>query len=161
MIIDVASIRGGTVYAGPVQGRGNYVHAYYNKNTNTVGLEAGSTGRLYELGSMQPDPSDFGTSFKFAFVVNENRVVALVGDRFMDIGNFRPLIERDVAFETDDPDTEAFDPALDLRRKGVLATFKNGFGARSGSGRAILFDGVRAGYFGEAGVRDPHCRTVR
>ncbi len=149
VILDVASIRGGTVYAGLYKDNDNYVHAYYNKNTNTVGLEARVDGELYELGSMQPDPSDFGTSFKFAFVVNENRVVALVGDRFMDIGNFRPLIERDVFFETEG--------ALDLRRKGVLATFKNGFGARSGSGRAILFDGVRAGYFGEAGVRDPHC----
>jgi hypothetical protein len=148
VIIDVDSLRGGTVYAGLYKDAGNYVHAYYNKNTNTVGLEARVDGRLYELGTMQPVPSDFGTSFKFAFVVNENRVVALVGDRFMDIGNFRPLIERDVFFETEG--------ALDMRRKGVLATFKNGFGARSGSGRAILFDGVRAGYFGEAGVRDPH-----
>ena len=67
----------------------------------------------------------------------------------MDIGNFRPLIKRDVKFETGDE--------LDLRRKGVLATFKNGFGARNGSGRAIILDSVRAGYFGEAGVRDPHC----
>jgi hypothetical protein len=149
VIIDVESLPGGTVYAGLYKDIGNYVHAYYNRNTNTVGLEARFDGTLYELGSTQPDPSDFGTSFRFAFVANENEVTALVGDRFMDIGNFRPLIKRDVRFETEG--------ALDLRRKGVLATFKNGFGARNGSGRAIVLDGVRAGYFGEAGVRDPRC----
>jgi len=38
----------------------------------------------------------------------------------------------------------------------VLRTFKNGFGARSETGVNIVFDRVRAGYFGEAGVRDPH-----
>jgi hypothetical protein len=148
VIVDVASLPGGTVYAGLYKDNRNYVHAYYNKNTNTVGLEARVDGTLYELGSTQPDPSDFKRSFKFAFVANENEVTALVGDRFMDIGNFRPLIKRDARFETGD--------ALDLRSKGVLATFKNGFGARSDSGRSIVFDGVRAGYFGEAGVRDPH-----
>ncbi|MBA2713712.1 MAG: hypothetical protein H0U55_09200, partial [Rubrobacteraceae bacterium] len=148
VIVDVASQPGGTVYAGLYKDAGNYVHAYYNKNTNTVGLEARVNGRLYDLGSTNPAASDFGGSFKFAFVANENEVTALVGDRFMDIGNFRPLIKRDVKFETED--------ALDLRRTGVLATFKNGFGARSPAGRAIVFDRVRAGYFGEAGVRDPH-----
>jgi hypothetical protein len=156
VIIDVASLAEGTVYAGLYKDENNYVHAYYDKSTNTVGLEARVNGTLYELGSTQPDPSDFGTSFRFAFVANENRVIALVGDRFMDIGNFRPLIERDVAFETNDPDTEAFDPALDLRDETVLATYKNGFGASSDTGSNILVDRVQAGYFGEAGVRDPH-----
>lgn len=148
VIVNVASLVGGTAYAGLYKDRANYVHAYYNRSTNTVGLEARVDGGLYELGSMQPEASDFGTSFKFAFVANENEVTALVGDSSMDIGNFRPLIKRDVKFETVG--------ALDLRRTGVLATFKNGFGARSSTGRTIAFERVRAGYFGEAGVRDPH-----
>jgi hypothetical protein len=39
----------------------------------------------------------------------------------------------------------------------VLETYKNGFGARSDpGGGTIVFDRVRAGYYGEAGVRDPH-----
>jgi len=159
VIIDVASLPGGTVYAGLYKDNGNYVHAYYNRNRNEVGLEVRVDGTLYNLGRMNPDPSDFGASFRFAFVANENEITALVGDRFMDIGNFRPLIKRNAT--TDDNDTP--DPAddtptgLDLRRRGVLATFKNGFGARNGSGRPIVLDRVRAGYFGEAGVRDPHC----
>jgi hypothetical protein len=149
VIIDVASLTEGTVYAGLYKDENNYVHAYYDKSTNTVGLEARVNGTLYELGSTQPDPSDFGTSFRFAFVANENEVTALVGDSFMDIGDFRPLIKRDVRSGTGEN--------LDLRRTDVLATFKNGFGARSDSGSTIVLDGVRAGYFGEAGVRDPHC----
>ena len=152
VIINVASLREGTVYAGLYEDARNYVHAYYDETTNTVGLEARVEGRLYPLGSTQPDREEFGTSFRFAFVANENRVIALVGDRNMDIGNFRPLIERDVFFETGNgsPGT------LDLRRRGVLRDFNNGFGARSNIGSNILFDRVRAGYFGEAGVRDPH-----
>jgi hypothetical protein len=152
VIIDVASLTEGTVYAGLYKNDGNYVHAYYNKTTNTVGLEARVDGVLYEMGTFVPDPADFGASFTFAFVANENRVIALVGDRFMDIGNFRPLIERDLFFETGNgaPGT------LDLRDETVLATYKNGFGASSDTGSNILIDRVRAGYFGEAGVRDPH-----
>ena len=113
---------------------------------------------LYELGSTQPDQNDFGASFRFAFVANENEVTALVGDRFMDIGDFRPLIKRNASTY----DNGTADPAddtptgLDLRRREVLATYKNGFGARSASGSNILLDRARAGYFGEAGVRDPH-----
>jgi hypothetical protein len=158
VIIDVASLPGGTVYAGLYKDNRNYVHAYYNRNRNEVGLEARVDGTLYELGSTNPDPSDFGASFRFAFVANENEVTALVGDRFMDIGNFRPLIKRNATtYDNGTPEPADDEPTgLDLRSRGVLATFKNGFGARNGSGRAIVVDRVRAGYFGEAGVRDPH-----
>ena len=159
VIIDVASLTEGTVYVGLYKGVNNYVHAYYNKSTNTVGLEARVNGVLYELGSLQPDASDFGTSFKFAFVANENEVTALVGDRFMDIGDFRPLIKRDASiYDNGTPDDPADDTptGLDLRDVTVLATYKNGFGARSDTGSNILLDRVQAGYFGEAGVRDPH-----
>jgi hypothetical protein len=158
VIIDVASLTDGTVYAGLYKDENNYVHAYYDKSTNTVGLEARVDGTLYELGSTQPDPSDFGTSFRFAFVANENEVTALVGDSFMDIGNFRPLIKRNATVDDNDTPDPADDTptGLDLRDVTVLATYKNGFGARSDTGSNILLDRVRAGYFGEAGVRDPH-----
>ena len=158
VIIDVASLTEGTVYAGLYKDRENYVHAYYDESTNTVGLEVRHNGVLYPLGSTQPDPNEFGTSFRFAFVANENEVTALVGDRFMDIGNFRPLIKRNASiYDNGTPDPEDDTPTgLDLRRRGVLATYKNGFGARSDTGSNILFGRARAGYFGEAGVRDPH-----
>ncbi len=158
VIIDVAALSEGTVYAGLYKDGENYVHAYYDEGTNTVGLEARVNGVLHELGSTQPEQNEFGTSFEFAFVANENEVTALVGDRFMDIGDFRPLIKRNASTY----DNGTADPAddtptgLDLRRRGVLATYKNGFGARSASGGNVLLDRARAGYFGEAGVRDPH-----
>jgi hypothetical protein len=150
VIVDVAALPDdGTVYAGLYKDEDNYVHAYYDRDTNTVGLEARVNGGTVDtLGTFEPDPEEFGTSFRFAFVVNENRVIALVGDRFMDIGDFRPLIERDVFFETEEQ--------LDLRRDDVLETYKNGFGARADESGTAVFDRVRAGYFGEAGVRDPH-----
>jgi hypothetical protein len=153
VIVDVASLTEGTVYAGLYRNEGNYVHAYYNETTNTVGLEARVNGVLVPLGEERPVQEEFGTSFRFAFVANENRVIALVGDSHMDIGNFRPLIERDVFFETSNDEAPG---TLDLRDETVLETYKNGFGARSETGSNILFDRVQAGYFGEAGVRDPH-----
>jgi len=161
VIVNVASLSAdGTVYAGLYKDNNNYVHVYYDKDRSVVGIEARVNGETFlgpdsPFGEEQVDREEFRGSFRFAFVVNENRVIALVGDRHMDIGNFRPLIERDVFFETGIRQGED-EGALDLRRRGVLATFKNGFGARSETGSNIVFDRVRAGYFGEAGVRDPH-----
>ncbi len=161
VIVNVASLSAdGTVYAGLYKDNNNYVHVYYDKDRSVVGIEARVNGETFlgpdsPFGEEQVDREEFRGSFRFAFVVNENRVIALVGDRHMDIGNFRPLIERDVFFETGIRQGED-EGALDLRRRGVLATFKNGFGARSETGSNIVFDRVRAGYFGEAGVRDLH-----
>ncbi|MDQ3638476.1 MAG: twin-arginine translocation signal domain-containing protein [Actinomycetota bacterium] len=161
VIVNVASLSAdGTVYAGLYKDNNNYVHVYYDKDRSVVGIEARVNGETFlgpdsPFGEEQVDREELRGSFRFAFVVNENRVIALVGDRHMDIGNFRPLIERDVFFETGIRQGED-EGALDLRRRGVLATFKNGFGARSETGSNIVFDRVRAGYFGEAGVRDLH-----
>ncbi len=80
VIIEVASLTEGTVFAGLYRDADNYVHAFYNKNDNTVGLEAAVDGVVYELGSTQPDEQRlFETPFRFAFVANENEITALVG----------------------------------------------------------------------------------
>jgi hypothetical protein len=162
VIVNVASLpEDGTVYAGLYRDENNFVHAYYDRDRNVVGIEVRVNGVTYlgpgsPFGEDEVDPEEFRGSFRFAFVVNENRVIALVGDNNMDIGNFRPLIERDVFFETGIRQGRA-DGDLDLRRDDVLQTYKNGFGARSDpGGGTIVFDRVRAGYYGEAGVRDPH-----
>src|SRR5215218_10819202 len=151
VIIDVASLPNGRVYAGLYQNGNNYVHAYYDKDTHTVGLEAEVGGQYFLLGGA-PVPVEewalFDVPFRFAFVANENEVTALVGDPASEVGNYRPLIKRDVKYETGG--------LLDLRERDVLAAFNNGFGARSETGSTIALDRVRAGYFGEAGVRDPH-----
>jgi hypothetical protein len=150
VIVEVASLREGTVYAGLYRNESNYVHVYYDKDINEVGIEARVNGVPYKLGSTQPEQGLFDAPFRFAFVANENEVTALVGDRSSDIGNFRPLIKRDVTSANNTP------TGLDLRDVTVLKTYKNGFGARSSEDSTIVFDRVRAGYFGEAGVRDPH-----
>jgi hypothetical protein len=149
VIVEVASLPDGAVYAGIYENELNYVHVYYDKDTNTVGIEARVNGVLYVLGTTQPDqPGLFDAPFRFAFVANENEVTALVGDSSSEIGDWRPIIKRNVFTGTSGQ--------RDLRDVTVLETHDNGFGARSGSGSTIEFDRVRAGYFGEAGVRDPH-----
>ena len=92
---------------------------------------------------------------RFAFVANENRVIALVSSP-SDLGGWRPLIERDIYFETGNNPATSLDLRDQARLKPSPTALRNGFGARSETGSNILIDRVRAGYFGEAGVRDPH-----
>jgi hypothetical protein len=174
VIVDVASLpEKGTIYAGLYRVDGNeFVHAYYDSDTNTVGFEVRVNGQDYRTKYRDPnnpddpfsmgDPAEpeqrlFEEPFRFAFVANENRVIALVSSA-SDLGGWRPIIERDIFFETNGQ--------MDLRDQSRLepeptaepspTALKNGFGARSETGSTILFDRVQAGYFGEAGVRDPH-----
>ena len=133
-----------TVLAGLVKDRSNYVTAFYNHATKKVGIDVCINGVVETVGTVD---ATLTAPLRFAFVANENEVTALVGDSASAIGDFRPLIKRDVRFETSG--------ALDLRDATLLETYKNGFGTRATSG-AIVLGGVAAGYFGEAGVRDPH-----
>ncbi len=133
-----------TVLAGLVKDQSNYVAAFYNNATKKVGISVCLNGTATTLGTVD---ATLAAPLRFAFVANENEVTALVGDGSSPIGDFRPLIKRDVRSETGG--------ALDLRREDVLSTYKNGFGARATSG-TIALGGVEAGYYGEAGVRDPH-----
>src|SRR5215203_1322234 len=133
-----------TVLAGLVKDRSNYVTAFYNHATKKVGIDVCINGAVETVGTVD---ATLTAPLRFAFVANENEVTALVGDSSSAIGDFRPLIKRDVRFETGG--------ALDLRDVTVLEGYMNGFGARATSG-TIALGGVEAGYFGEAGVRDPH-----
>ena len=133
-----------TVLAGLVKDQSNYVAAFYNNATKKVGISVCLNGTAMTLGSVD---ATLAAPLRLAFVANENEVTALVGDGSGPIGDFRPLIKRDVRFETGG--------ALDLRDVTVLESYKNGFGARATSG-TIALGGVEAGYYGEAGVRDPH-----
>jgi hypothetical protein len=54
--------------------------------------------------------------------------------------------------------TRGLSQYVDLRDPAVLAQYKYGFGVR-GDGGTIVLDGVEAGYWGRAGVRDPHVVT--
>jgi hypothetical protein len=81
--------------------------------------------------------------FRFAVVVNENAVTVLADPT--DTGTaWQPLItERDLVRAL-----------IDLRNPAVLGRLSYAYGGRgTGSGQVGR---VRAGYFGQAGVRDPH-----
>ncbi|MFL5860330.1 MAG: hypothetical protein ACJ780_06075 [Solirubrobacteraceae bacterium] len=128
-----------TVYAGLVKDAANYVAASYDRATQTVAVEVAHGGQLYQL--IQASAA-LPESFAFAFVLNENNVIALA-----DTGHgFAPLVRANVA------------SVLDLRDPATLGSYRYGFGARADEG-TIALDRVRAGYWGKAGVRDPHVIT--
>ncbi|MFL5860121.1 MAG: hypothetical protein ACJ780_04980, partial [Solirubrobacteraceae bacterium] len=128
-----------TVYAGLVADAANYVVASYNRATQTVAIEVAHGGQVHQLLQATAALPD---SFAFAFVLNENNVIALA-----DTGHgFAPLVRANVL------------SVLDLRDPAVLGSYRYGFGARADTG-TIALDRVRAGYWGKAGVRDPHVIT--
>jgi len=151
VIVDVKSLVGpgngpeDSIFAGLYKDADNYVHAFYNNRQKIAGFDVVVNGQVFGLGTTR---ADLIPPFRFAFVANENEVTALVSDSTNDYG-FRPLIKRN-ARRPNNP------TGLDLRDTTVLAQYKNGFGARANEGGTIVLDSVQAGYFGEAGVRDPH-----
>jgi hypothetical protein len=127
------------VYAGLVADAANYVTAVYDAAAQAVSVEVvsgGTRSRLIQASAALAAP------FTFAFVLNENNVIALA-----DTGSgFQPLVRANVA------------SILDMRDPRVLRRFRYGFGARADRGTVAL-DRVVAGYWGKAGVRDPHVVT--
>jgi hypothetical protein len=164
VIVDVKSFSGSagsqdTVYVGLVKDASNYVVAWYNNATNKVGIDAVVQGTVNQL---DVDDADLATPVRFAFVLNSKEVTALAdtgapgatGSPWKPLANF-PF------FYTGGPDPDiapGLSQYVDLRDPGVLAQYRYGFGVRGDSG-TITLDGVEAGYWGRAGVRDPHCVT--
>ena len=133
-----------SIFAGLVKDEANYVVAWYNHREKRAGVDAVVDGTVNALGSVE---ADLSAPTRFAFTVTENQVTALAETPQGDEGtSWRPLLRRDVA------------GFIDLRRPSVLAEYKNGFGARASAGTIVLA-GAEAGYFGEAGTRDPHVVT--
>jgi hypothetical protein len=122
------------VVAG-LAGNGVSVLGTYDAAAGQAGIEittpAGTT-------VVKTAPADLRAPFGFAVVVNENAVTVLA-DRGT---GWQPLLtERDQVRAR-----------IDLRDAGVLSKLGYAYGSR---GPARL-GRVRAGYFGQAGVRDPH-----
>jgi hypothetical protein len=143
VVVDVRSFSGDadedTVLAGLVKDAGNYVVARYDRATGTAGIEVAVDGTVRTLGTAEVDLPAPG---RLAFALTSTTVVA-----FVDGGSgFVPVVQENLA------------GILDLRRPAALAAYHNGFGARSSSG-AVTLGSVRAGYFGELGLRDPHLVT--
>lgn len=168
VIVDVETFAGSattqdTVYAGLIKDDENYVVAWYNNATKQAGIDVVEDGVFTRL---DEQPVDFETPLRFAFVLTSKEVTALadtarggegdnVGYPWKPVANFPQS-------STQYPDP-AIAPGLsgyfgDIRDPEVLAQFSYGFGARADSG-AIVLDSVEAGYWGRAGVRDPHVVT--
>jgi hypothetical protein len=165
IVVDVKSFIGSanredTVCAGLIKDASNYVVAWYNNATKRVGIDAVVGGKVNTL--VQRD-ADLGTSPRFAFVLNSKEVTALYDtgtpaeptrSTWKPVANFPnpPEVTGDPAI------TPGLSQYVDLRDPAVLAQYKYGFGVRGDSG-TITLDGVEAGYWGRAGVRDPHVVT--
>lgn len=147
VLVDVVATSGSSsqdaVVAGLVQDADNAVLVSYDRATGEAAVEVLADGERRVLGTQA---ADLVAPYQFAFVVNENEVVALA-----DTGDGpQPLIRRNVS------------EVVDLRSQEVLATHHNAVGIRSGGGGGggeTVIGGVRAGYWGQAGVRDPHTVT--
>jgi hypothetical protein len=139
VMLDVARVpEGGRLAAGLVEDERNGVVVTYDGATRRVAVEVLRNGSSTIAAAVD---ASLAAPFRFAFSVNENYVTALA-----DTGSgWQPLVRARI---TD---------LLDLRPPATLARLQYGYGTLGG-GRAS-FDGVRAGYFGEAGVRDPHVVT--
>ncbi|WP_410671633.1 hypothetical protein [Amycolatopsis sp. cmx-4-68] len=125
---------GGSVVAG-LAGGGVSVLGTYDAGAKQAAIEITTAAGTAVVKTVA---ADLPASFTFATVVNENAVTVLA-----DTGaGWRPLLtERDQVRAR-----------IDLRDPAVLGKLGYAYGSR---GPARL-GRVRAGYFGQAGVRDPH-----
>lgn len=125
---------GGRVVAG-LAGGGVSVLGTYDAGTGQAGIELTTAAGTAVVKTVT---AELRGSFGFAVVVNENAVTVLA-----DTGaGWRPLLtERDQVRAR-----------VDLRDPAVLGKL----GYAYGSGAGTRLGRVRAGYFGQAGVRDPH-----
>jgi hypothetical protein len=131
VVLDVAALDA-RVAAGLVRDERNSVLATYE--AGRARIEVTRDGTTTVVGAVD---AALTPPFGFAFVVCENQVTVLV-----DSGEgFQPLLTRrnEVA------------ALIDLRRPDVLAAHRYGYG-----GGAVTLRRAQAGYFGQAGVRDPH-----
>jgi hypothetical protein len=130
----------GTVTAGLVRDASNYVIASFERNGDpakaAVAIDVRVEGRTTRVASVNVDRA--GVT-RYAFTVNENYVTALVARG----ADWVPVVQHRI---TD---------LLDLRNPAVLRQYRYGFGA-SGAGTTVTIADVRAGYFGQAGIRDLH-----
>src|SRR3954471_11264473 len=142
--VKIESFAGATdedkVYAGLVQDADNYVLAWYDRVSGNAGVDVAVAGAVQTLGSAAAGQP--ATPFRFAFALTSSTVVAFVDDGSGPV----PIVQ------------VRLDGHVDLRRPAALRAYRNAFGSSASSGTTVL-EGVKAGYFGELGMRDPHLVT--
>src|SRR5215218_3908113 len=131
------------IVAGLVRDARNHVVASFEPGAGgaagTVGIDVVVDGARTRAASGRADLAGPG---RFAFVVNENYVTALVGDA----ASWTPVAQHRIT------------GLLDLRDPAVLRDYRYGFGA-AGVDASVEITGFEAGHFGLAGIRDPHVVT--
>jgi hypothetical protein len=137
---ETGSDEAGTVTSGLVRDASHYVIASFEYNGDpakgTVAIDVRVEARKTRVASVN---ADLTGARRCAFVVNENYVTALVAKG----ADWVPLVQHRI---TD---------LLDLRNPAVLRQHHYGFGV-AGAGTIVAIAEVRAGYFGQAGIRDLH-----
>ncbi|HLM41263.1 MAG TPA: hypothetical protein VK434_16935 [Microvirga sp.] len=130
----------GTIAAGLVRDASNYVVTSFERNGDpakgTVAIDVRVEGRTTRVAAAN---ADLAGATRCAFTINENYVTALVARG----ADWVPVAQHRI---TD---------LLDLRSPAVLRQYRYGFGA-GGAGATVTIADVRAGYFGQAGIRDLH-----
>jgi len=130
----------GSVVAGFAANSRQSILVRYAAAAGQVTIEVTVAGRTTIVGAA---PVQLRVPFRFACVLNERAVTALADTTNTGAG-WTPLVtERDRVAQLVDP-----------RRPDVLGQLSYTFGG-SGAG-PVVFGRVRAGYFGQAGLRDPH-----
>ncbi|MBP2336516.1 hypothetical protein JOF41_002694 [Saccharothrix coeruleofusca] len=133
--------QGDTAVAGLTGGRTS-VLGTYNAETGMVTIEVGADSGRTVAASAQVRAANAGP-FGFAVVFNENAVTVLVDHTGTGTGWQPVATERD--------NVQAL---VDLRNPAVLGALSYTYGGRGDA--PVLLGRVRAGYFGQVGVRDPH-----
>ena len=146
-----------TVYAGLIKDASNYVVAWYNHATQKAGFDVAVNGTVTKLAETS---APLAAPMRFAFVLNSKEITALADTGAGAFDGWKPVANYPYWLPDSDPDiAPGLSQYVDLRDPTVLAEYKYGFGARGGSGATIVLDGVEAGYWGRAGVRDNHVVT--
>ena len=166
VIVDVSAfsrsaVGQNTVYAGLIKDASNYVVAWYNRATQKAGFDVAVDGTVTKLAETPPEtPLTLAAPMRFAFVLNSKEITALADTGDGQFDGWKPVANYPNSDTDSDPDiAPGLSQYVDLRDPTVLGEYKYGFGARGGAGATIVLDGVEAGYWGRAGVRDNHVVT--
>jgi len=133
----LVEVRGGTsVVAGLVGDDGTSVLGAYDNGRATIEVTTGGATTVVKSAAVA-----LAAPFRFAVVVNENAVTVLADTTGTGTA-WQPLLTERAGVSA----------LIDLRDPQVLGRLSYGYGGRG----AALLGRVQAGYFGQAGVRDPH-----
>lgn len=138
--VEVRQLDGDAGVVAGLAGDNTSVLGTYDAGTGQVGIEIASSGSTTVV---KTAAATLRAPFRFAVVVNENAVTVLADTTGTGTG-WQPLLT----------DRDGVRARIDLRDPAVLGNLNYAYGGR-GSGSTRL-GRVRAGYFGQAGVRDPH-----